>query len=618
MIPRLTTRGKLVLTSILLFLLVGALHAAAPLVGMGGMVLAVLLAVYLSFFPTAILLRRKKIELSWWVPPGDQPGGALSVNRPFALHLAFRNHGSRRLRVLATRVLSGTGLAIEGNPIATVAPGQQVEVVTTALARTMGHHVFHGAALTLGEALGLFEIEAYFPNPIAIKVFPRALPSRGATARAVGAALHEQIGMHHVRRRGLAGELRELRQHSHGDPFKFIAWKATAKRGQLMVRDLETEIISSVVVMLDAGSTMRAGDTGGAPLDWACNAAAGLAKATLSAGDRFGLVGFDTRTMAEALIGAGHNQYLQVVDRLIELRAVIDEDLTDVTAGELVALVARYLAHQEAVDVRIRVAPILDDPRWNHIQAGPDGQLYDVAGTARLVTRLIEVMTAERRSEPHGAHGQPSGKLGPAPVGNGAAAGNGGKPPSSGKLGNGAGKPSPGRPGNGEPGRRAPTPTPVVADAEPQLALLRRFCRLRGIELPFRKGWEHSRRVAGLQAAVDRVVAQGRPDLVVILSDLAGWAEDEPRAAKALARLRRAAGSVVALVPAAAAHLPAATSPYGARTRSLLVAEAAAALASDRRMLTRHGIKVVEAHPDEPLDGLLGRGGRGRRSVLAS
>ena len=33
----------------------------------------VLLALYLSFYPTAILLRRKKIELSWWVPPGDQP-----------------------------------------------------------------------------------------------------------------------------------------------------------------------------------------------------------------------------------------------------------------------------------------------------------------------------------------------------------------------------------------------------------------------------------------------------------------------------------------------------------------------------------------------------------------
>ncbi len=604
MIPRLTTRGKLVLSSILLFLLVGAMHAAPPLVGMGGLVLAVLLAVYLHFFPTAILLRRKKIELSWWVPPGDQPGGALSVDRPFALHLAFRNHGSRRLRVLHTRVLAGTGLDVDGNPIAAVAPGQQVEVVTQVVARTMGHHVFHGAALTLGEALGLFEIEAYFPNPIAIKVFPRSLPSRGATVRAVGGALHEQVGMHHVRRRGIAGELRELRQHCHGDPFKLIAWKATAKRGQLMVRDLETEIVSSVVVLLDGGATMRAGPAGTAPLDWACDATAGLSKATLSAGDRFGFVGFDTRVITESPPDAGHHQHLQIVDRLVDLRSIVDEDLTDVTAGELVALVARYLAHQEAVDVRIRVAPLLEDPRWNHIQAGPDGQLYDVAGTARLVGKLIDVMVGDKRfAQPAGASG--SGR------GNGKAAGKGSGP---GKAAGGNGKGPKGGPNH----RRASTPAPVASDTEPQLALLRRFCRLRGIELPFRTTWEHGRRAAGLQAAVERAVAHGRPDLVVILSDFAGWAEDEQRTAKALARLRRAAGSVIALVPSVNAYLPATTTLHGARTRQLLLSDAAATMAADRRLLTRHGISVVEANPADPLDAMLGRGRRGRGPRMAA
>src|SRR5687767_13443020 len=110
MVPGLALRGKLVMASAALMLLVGALHAAPPLVGLGGVVLSALMAAYLWFYPTAVLLRRKKIELSWWVPPGDQPGGALAADRPFALHLAFRNHGSRTLRVLHTRVLAGTAL----------------------------------------------------------------------------------------------------------------------------------------------------------------------------------------------------------------------------------------------------------------------------------------------------------------------------------------------------------------------------------------------------------------------------------------------------------------------------------------------------------------------------
>ena len=108
MIHRLATRGKLVLVTVLLFLLVGAFHGSPPLVSMAGAILTVLLALYLAFYPTAILLRRKKIELSWWVPPGDQPGGALAAGRPFQLHIAFRNHGARTLRVLHTKVLAST------------------------------------------------------------------------------------------------------------------------------------------------------------------------------------------------------------------------------------------------------------------------------------------------------------------------------------------------------------------------------------------------------------------------------------------------------------------------------------------------------------------------------
>src|SRR6266404_9554567 len=128
MIPRLATRGKLVLGTALLFLVVGALHGTPPLVSLAGTILSVLLALYLMFYPTAILLRRKKIELSWWVPPGDQPGGALGVDRQFQLHLAFRNHGSRRLRILSTNILTASALEIDEHPSATVKRGQQVEV----------------------------------------------------------------------------------------------------------------------------------------------------------------------------------------------------------------------------------------------------------------------------------------------------------------------------------------------------------------------------------------------------------------------------------------------------------------------------------------------------------
>ena len=555
MIPRLATRGKLVLGTALLFLVVGALHGSPPLAALSGTILSVLLALYLMFYPTAILLRRKKIELSWWVPPGDQPGGALAVDRPFQLHLAFRNHGSRRLRVLSTHILGASGLAIEERPGANVSRGQQVEVTTTVKPLTCGYHVLHGAALTFGDALGLFDIEAFFPNPIAVKVFPRMLALRGAPIRAVGGALHEQVGLHHVRRRGLSGELRELREHSHGDPFKFIAWKATARRQKLMVRDLENEIVTTHVILADVGAGMRQGMLGRSPIDWACDATTALAKAAIGNSDRVGLVAFDTRPIAELAPDTGHHHYLQIIDRMLDMRGAVDADLTDVTAGELVALVARYLAHQEAIDVRIKIAPPLDDPRWTSIQAGPDGQLYDVAATGRLCKRLIDAML---------------GKDGTKRV-------------------------------------RAPQ----LVEDDLQLRPLRQFCRLRGIELPYRMTWEHGRRAHGFATAVERAVANGRPDVVVLISDLAGFAEDETRIKRALARLRKAAGSVIALAPSASSFLPPATTPHGRRVRELIVRDQRAALEPGRRLLVKHGITVLEGSPAASLDQLL----HGRRAA---
>jgi len=558
-IPRLATRGKLVLGTALLFLIVGALpreanNATPPLVGLGGLVLAVLCALYLAFYPTAILLRRKKIELSWWVPPGDQPGGALAVDRPFQLHLAFRNHGSRKLRILSTRILGATGLAIDERPSATVKRGQQVEVTTGVRPLAAGYHVLHGAALTFGDGLGLLEIEAFFPNPIAVKVFPRTMALRGQPTRALGGALHEQVGMHHVRRRGLSGELRELREHTHGDPFKFIAWKATARRQQLMVRDLENEIVVTQVAVIDVGAGMRAGALGATPLDWACDAAATLAKTALGGGDRIGLVAFDTRPLCELKPDTGHHHYLQIVDRLLDTRSIVDADLTDVTAGELVALVARYLAHQEAIDVRVKNPPPLDDARWTQIQAGPDGQLYDVAATGRLCKRLIELV---------GGRGQ------------------------------------------GARANEKKVRLPVVVEDDAQLRPLRQLCRMRGIELPYRTTWDHGRRAEGFAAAVERAVASGRPDVVVIVSDLAGLGEDEARTKRALARLRRAAGHVVALVPSPAAFLPAAVTPHGRRVRELVTRDLRDATEPGRRLLVKHGITVLEASPLISLDQLL-------------
>jgi hypothetical protein len=100
-------------------------------------------------------------------------------------------------------------------------------------------------------------------------------------------------------------------------------------------------------------------------------------------------------------------------------------------------------------------------------------------------------------------------------------------------------------------------------------------------------------------------VVNGRPDVVVIISDLAGFAEDEARTKRALARLRKAAGSVIAIVPSPSTFLPPATTPHGRLVRELMVRDQRAALDPGRRLLVRHGITVLEGSPISSLDQLL-------------
>ncbi|RMH39737.1 MAG: DUF58 domain-containing protein [Deltaproteobacteria bacterium] len=428
-----------------------------------------------------------------------------------------------------------------------------------AVAHAAGYVVLHGAAIAFCDALGLFEVAAYFPNPIAIKVFPRAAGLRGAgVVRPRTGALHERVGAHYVRRRGLSGELREIRDHAHGDPFKFIAWKATARARRLMVRDLETEFVVTHQILLDIAGTMRHGAPGSTPLDYAIEVATGIARGAISGGDRVGLVTFDTRVYSQLRPGEGHRQFLQVVDRLVETRSVVDEDLTALTNAELVAAVARYLAHQEAIDVRLHRVPALDDPVWERVHAGPRGELYDIASMAAVVSKLL----GQRDRD----------------------------------------------------GRSAAAPawwwTHVAASGatDPRLAQLRLFCRLRGIELPYRTAVEAGARAAGLADAVAAANAgPGRCDTAILLSDLAWFEPSAGRALEALALARRRGQPIVVVAPFGPAFAAPAATDAGARALRIATAAARARFDEARRQLARRGVPAIEVGPSDAVADVVAR-----------
>ncbi len=130
-----------------------------------------------------------------------------------------------------------------------------------------------------------------------------------------------------------------------------IAWAASARRAKLLVRETEDESQTTRVLIVDASATMRGDDRGASKIDYAIELAAQCARLAASSGDRLGFVAFDRRVVARVEPGDGPAHMRQVVAAAVELRALVDEDLTDVDEDQLLETVARYFREQEGVDV---------------------------------------------------------------------------------------------------------------------------------------------------------------------------------------------------------------------------------------------------------------------------
>lgn len=556
--PSLTTGGKSVLATAGLFILGGVIVRSWPLVSLGGIALVMLLAAMILFYPRTILLGRRKLEVAWWIPPSETAGGALMVGNPFGLQLFLRNRSPYNLGRAEIGVLHSEPLEmLSADPATLIAKGAEVELSLQARSRSAGHWFFYGVTLRLVGPLGLYQVIAYYPLPLTTRIFPRFAPIRASVPhRPRTGTPHERSGRHPLKLRGLGGDLREIRDHQHGDPFKNIAWKATARMRKLMVKEYESEIMVTHYVVLDISWSMRAGDFGASKLDYGVDLAASFARWAIESGDRVGLVTFDSRVYSKIRPSDGRPHLAKIIDRLMELRNIVDEDLTNLTQGELVRAVAEFMLYQDGVNVRIGTAPPPDSELWNRIVADHLGNLYDYKALAHWVDQYLE-------KQQRGKH-----------------------------------------------------PTRwwrrVVAKS-PELRNLRRFCQLRGIDLPYRSGDDvHGSKDAGLADAIGQASASRGSQFILLISDLEGITT-EGGVMRALAMAVRKHHHPVLIVPNTPLFGPKPVNEESRAVADILRADEDRRTARLRREVAKLGVPVLQASPEDALMLLLQRLARLRR-----
>jgi uncharacterized protein (DUF58 family) len=327
---------------------VGIAAKAPSIVAFGAGIILVLAAGRSIALALVTRLRSAGFDLKWVAP---RRRVEVSVDAPVELLLEIRNWGTSSVRATNLRAISSSMIETVIEPATLELPSAtSTRVRLVARGKRVGQWGIHGIALEVRGAPvrsdGGFEVPLIFHSPFGIEVRPGSLGAmvqspRGGRARRMSDASRVS------RLAGEGDELRELREHVSGDPFKRIAWKASARRGELLVREMERSERDIVWVVLDASVELWAGAFGRAPLDVSVEEVAALVARHLSRGDQVGLVVAASRTRAWLPPGGGAPHAARISAALIGASVMVDEDRSELDDRE-VAL--RVLEHAQATD----------------------------------------------------------------------------------------------------------------------------------------------------------------------------------------------------------------------------------------------------------------------------
>jgi uncharacterized protein (DUF58 family) len=134
-----------------------------------------------------------------------------------------------------------------------------------------------------------------------------------------------EAGLRKMRLRGAGTEFESLREFGEGDAFRSIDWKATARRGKLMVAQYEVERSQNLMLLLDCGRLMtpRIGEQ--RKLDYAVTAALSLATIAGLASDRVGVVAFANRILAASAPRSTRSSIARLTELLYDLEPQFEE-----------------------------------------------------------------------------------------------------------------------------------------------------------------------------------------------------------------------------------------------------------------------------------------------------
>ena len=157
-----------------------------------------------------------------------------------------------------------------------------------------GEYHFGNIILYVRSMLGILSHRFTIGATLMVRVYPSFVQLRKYELLSK-ATLQTEAGSKRMRKIGHSMEFEQVKEYVHGDDVRTLNWKASARKGGLMVNTYTDEKSQQVYCVIDKGRLMRMPFGGLTLLDYAINSCLVLSNVCLKKQDRVGLITFSNK-----------------------------------------------------------------------------------------------------------------------------------------------------------------------------------------------------------------------------------------------------------------------------------------------------------------------------------
>lgn len=204
-----------------------------------------------------------------------------------------------------------------------------------------GEYHFGKLNCYVSSPINLIKRRYIFSDEQMVKVYPSFVQMKKYDFLAIDNRM-TQLGLKKIRRIGHTMEFEQIKEYVPGDDIRTINWKATAKRGDVMINQFQDEKSQPIYSIIDVSRVMKMPFDGLKLVDYAINSTLAFSNIALKKKDRVGMMTFSEK-VKDMLPAKGKKTHLNL---MLKTLYNIDTRFLDSDFGSVYAYLKRQVSHR--------------------------------------------------------------------------------------------------------------------------------------------------------------------------------------------------------------------------------------------------------------------------------